>query len=63
MPDGRDILLFLGSPRISTLEEMMKRELYLCDILPHDMSADFIVMAERHQSKAILAAKLEVRGG
>ena len=40
----------------------MSHELFLCDIPPHDMSSDFIVMAERHQSKAMLAAKLEVCG-
>ena len=35
--------------------------MFICDILPHDMSADFVVMAERRQVQAEMAKKLEVR--
>lgn len=35
--------------------------MFICDIPPHDMSADFVVMAERRKVQAEMAKKLEVR--
>ena len=35
--------------------------MFICDIPPHDMSADFVVMAERRKVQAEMAKKLAVR--
>ena len=89
MPDGSAVLLFLGSPRLATLEDLQvgvdavdcfpkpdgelaasyapplclpqAHDMFICDIPPHDMSADFVVMAERRQVQAEMATKLAVR--
>ena len=34
--------------------------MFMSDIPPHDMSSDFVVMAEQRQVEAELAKKLEV---
>ncbi len=49
---GQPVLLFLGSPRLSTLEEMDTHGLYLADIPLHDMSRDFVMLAEQRQVRA-----------
>ncbi|GFR46282.1 hypothetical protein Agub_g7836 [Astrephomene gubernaculifera] len=51
MPDGRPVLLFLGSPRVATLEEMGAHGLFLSDIPLHDMSRDFVLLAEQRQAE------------
>ncbi|GFR46278.1 hypothetical protein Agub_g7832 [Astrephomene gubernaculifera] len=59
MPDGRPVLLFLGSPRVATLEEMGAHGLFLSDIPLHDMSRDFVLLAEQRQAEADLKERFE----
>ncbi|KXZ51386.1 hypothetical protein GPECTOR_12g348 [Gonium pectorale] len=59
MPDGRPALLFLGSPRVANLEEMSTHGLYLSDIPLHDMSRDFVLLAEQRQAEADLKERFE----
>ncbi|GIL96581.1 hypothetical protein Vretimale_2365 [Volvox reticuliferus] len=59
MPDGAPVLLFLGSPRVANLEEMSVHGLYLSDIPLHDMSRDFVLLAEQRQAEADLKERFE----
>ncbi|PNW71315.1 hypothetical protein CHLRE_16g649050v5 [Chlamydomonas reinhardtii] len=59
MPDGTPALLFLGSPRLANLEEMNGHGLYLSDIPLHDMSRDFVLLAEQRQAEADLKERFE----
>lgn len=45
-----DCLIFIGSPIISRLEELTKREMYISDIPIHDATRDIILVGE--QTKA-----------
>ncbi|GAX84474.1 hypothetical protein CEUSTIGMA_g11894.t1 [Chlamydomonas eustigma] len=58
--DGSEALLFTGSPRIKDLKELEHHKMFLSDIPPHDMSSDFVVVAEQRQVEADLTKKLEV---
>ena len=60
LPNGRLGILFTGSPRVSNLTELKDHDMFMSDIPPHDMSSDFVVMAEQRQVEADLAKKLEV---
>ncbi|GAX73385.1 hypothetical protein CEUSTIGMA_g838.t1 [Chlamydomonas eustigma] len=60
MPDGQPALLFTGSPRVKDLTELQSHKLFLSDIPPHDMSSDFVVMAEQRQVEANQAFLLEM---
>jgi len=51
--DGSPALLFMGSPAPSSIEEMMRCNLYLSDFPSHDLARDRVLLRE----------KLEVRGG
>ena len=53
------VLLYLASPRCSSLQEMQKQNLYLSDIPVYDMSADYILLAEQRQAEANLKEKFE----
>ena len=57
---GAPCLLFMGSVRISCLEEMKRMGLYLSEIPPHDMARDFVLLAEQRQVEADLKEKFEV---
>ncbi|GLC52309.1 hypothetical protein PLESTB_000607500 [Pleodorina starrii] len=59
MPDGLPVLLFLGSPRVANLEEMTCHGIYLSDIPLHDMSRDFVLLAEQRQAEADLKERFE----
>lgn len=53
------VLLYLASPRCSSLQEMRKQSLYISDIPVYDMSADYILLAEQRQAEANLKEKFE----
>jgi len=55
----RRALLFLGSPRLSNLDEMRARGLFLSDFPLHDMARDFVLLAEQRQAEADLKEKYE----
>jgi len=52
-------LLYLASPRCSNLHDMQSQHLFLSDIPLHDMSRDFILLAEQRQAEADLKEKFE----
>lgn len=55
-----EVLLFVGSPRVTTLDELLRAGLYLEDIPLHDMSSDFVVLAEQRGLEAAAKERLEV---
>lgn len=58
MPEA-DVLLFLASPRLSSLEEMEQRGLFLSDFSLHDMGSDYVLLAEQRQAEAGLKERYE----
>ncbi len=58
-PVPKPVMLFLGSPRLANLDEMLKVGLFLSDIPLHDLSRDFVLLAEQRQAEADLKEKFE----
>ncbi len=58
-PVPRPVLLFMGSPRCANLSEMISTGLFLSDIPLHDLSRDFVLLAEQRQAEADLKEKFE----
>lgn len=56
--DGTPIL-FLGSPRISSIEELEIQGLYLSDIPIHDVTRDLILLNKHFQVEVNIARELE----
>ena len=50
---------FLGSPRISCLDELRLHNLFLSDFPTHDMGADFVLLAEERKAEADQKEKYE----
>jgi guanylate cyclase soluble subunit alpha len=46
-----DSLLFLGSPMVEGLEELMGRGLYLSDIPIHDATRDVVLLGEQARAQ------------
>eukprot|EP00195_Chlamydomonas_chlamydogama_P006345 CAMPEP_0202897216 /NCGR_PEP_ID=MMETSP1392-20130828/6039_1 /ASSEMBLY_ACC=CAM_ASM_000868 /TAXON_ID=225041 /ORGANISM="Chlamydomonas chlamydogama, Strain SAG 11-48b" /LENGTH=1191 /DNA_ID=CAMNT_0049582803 /DNA_START=21 /DNA_END=3596 /DNA_ORIENTATION=- len=59
MPDGTTVLLFMGSPRISDLDEMQRHGLYFSDYPLHDLGSDFVLLAEQRKVEADLKEQFE----
>lgn len=58
-------LMFLGSPRVDKLEELMGRGLHLSDIPIHDATRDVILVGEQAKAQDGLKKrmdKLKVKG-
>lgn len=53
------MLLFLGSPRCGNLQEMQAQRIFLSEIPMHDMSVDYLLLAEQRQAEAELKEKYE----
>ncbi|KAF8066284.1 Gucy1b1 [Scenedesmus sp. PABB004] len=53
------VLVFLGSPRVRGLGEMQASGVFLSDIPLHDISADYILLAEQRAAEADLKDKYE----
>ena len=53
------VMIFLASPRVRTLQEMQQGALYFSDIPLHDMSADYILLAEQRHAEADLKERYE----
>ena len=51
---------FIGSPRLCNLEDLEANGIFLSDIPPHDMAADFVLLAEQRQVEADLKEQYEV---
>ena len=56
--DGAPVL-FLGSPRISSIEELELQGLYLSDIPIHDATRDLILLNKHFQVEVSIARELE----
>jgi guanylate cyclase soluble subunit beta len=53
------VLVFLASPRVRSLLEMQQSSIYLSDIPLHDMTSDYILLAEQRHAEADLKEKYE----
>jgi hypothetical protein len=54
-----ETLLFIGTPRCSNLDELKVSSLYISDFPLHDMSRDFLLLAEQRSIEVELKEKLE----
>ncbi|KAI4896833.1 hypothetical protein NFI96_006371 [Prochilodus magdalenae] len=61
LPESNSIM-FLGSPRVDRLEELMGRGLHLSDIPIHDATRDVILLEHPHTVPADGAVGVEVEG-
>ncbi|GFR47155.1 hypothetical protein Agub_g8846, partial [Astrephomene gubernaculifera] len=52
-------LLFMGSVRLSGLDDMQHHQLFLSDIPLHDLNRDFVLLAEQRQAEAQLKERFE----
>lgn len=52
-------LMFLGSPRVDKLEELMGRGLYLSDIPIHDATRDVILVGEQAKAQDGLKKRMD----
>lgn len=52
-------LIFLGSPRVDKLEELMGRGLYLSDIPIHDATRDVILVGEQARAQDGLKKRMD----
>jgi hypothetical protein len=55
----RRALLFLGSPRCSTLRELGAQRLFLSDVPAHDATVDYLLLSEQRSAEAGLKEKYE----
>ena len=52
-------ILFIGSPRIETVEELQVKGLYLTDLPIHDVTRDLILLSQHFRAEVNLAFQLE----
>lgn len=55
-----DRILYLCSPSVGNLEDLMERGLYLSDIPMHDSTRDLVLLSEQFRAEYELTQKLEV---
>lgn len=53
-------LAFLGSPRVTSMEEIQARGLYLSDFPIHDATRDLLMMMECYRAEMAMAIKMEL---
>lgn len=53
-------ILFIGSPRIETVEDLKLKGLYLTDLPIHDVTRELILMSHHFQAEVNVAFQLEV---
>ena len=49
--EAQEALLFLASPRVACLDDLQKFRLFLSDIPLHDMSRDYVLLAEQRSAE------------
>ena len=59
-PGDCDKILFLCSPSVANLDDLLERGLYLSDIPVHDSTRDLILLSEQFRAEFELTQKLEV---
>lgn len=50
----RDIILFMGAPRVANLDEMNSMDLFLSDIPLHDMARDFVMLVSQQSCEFLI---------
>ncbi|GAX86307.1 hypothetical protein CEUSTIGMA_g13719.t1 [Chlamydomonas eustigma] len=60
--DGAPVLVFMGSPRLTSLEHMRSHGLRLCDIPSHDMARDYLLINDQQRSEEDRIKQLQVCG-
>ena len=55
-----DRIVFLCSPSVANLEELLQRELYLSDIPIHDSTRDLLMLSEQFRAEYELTQRLQV---
>lgn len=53
-------ILFIGSPRIETVEDLQLKGLYLTDLPVHDVTRDLILLSHHFQAEVNVALQLEM---
>jgi guanylate cyclase soluble subunit beta len=53
-------ILFIGSPRIETVEDLQLKGLYLTDLPVHDVTRDLILLSHHFKAEVNVAFQLEV---
>ena len=53
-------MLFLASPRVASLDDLQKFRLFLSDIPLHDMSRDYVLLAEQRSAEVDLKNQFEL---
>lgn len=54
-----NVVVFLCSPRMRTYQEMQQSGIFFSDIPLHDMSADYLLLAEQRKADADMMEKYE----
>ncbi|XP_078602351.1 guanylate cyclase soluble subunit alpha-2-like isoform X1 [Branchiostoma floridae x Branchiostoma japonicum] len=54
-----DCILFLGSPRVNKLEEMMGRGIYISDVPIHDATRDLVLVGEQAKAQDGLKKRMD----
>ncbi|XP_066286546.1 guanylate cyclase soluble subunit alpha-1-like [Branchiostoma lanceolatum] len=54
-----DCMLFLGSPRVNKLEEMMGRGIYISDVPIHDATRDLVLVGEQAKAQDGLKKRMD----
>ncbi|XP_078684230.1 guanylate cyclase soluble subunit alpha-2-like [Branchiostoma floridae x Branchiostoma belcheri] len=54
-----DCVLFLGSPRVNKLEEMMGRGIYISDVPIHDATRDLVLVGEQAKAQDGLKKRMD----
>ncbi|KAG2450442.1 hypothetical protein HYH02_004944 [Chlamydomonas schloesseri] len=58
-PATQDGLLFMGTARLSGLDDMQHHGIYISDIPHHDINRDYVLLAEQRHAEAQLQERLE----
>lgn len=59
MASGKDMVVFIASPRIKRVEDLEMQGLYLSDIPVHDVTRDLILLSRHLEAELHLSAELE----
>ena len=46
-----DHMIFLASPKLKTLSEMIKKKVFICDIPIHDTTREFLLLNQLRQAE------------
>ena len=58
--EDRHQFIFIGSPRVSSLEQMEKYNVHMSDISLHDATRELVLLSEKFEDEYKLTQNLEV---